>query len=97
MPTRRESPRAAEIDGVICVYGGGIRCGGNTGVLEMFDPATGHWTSGTPGMVRHRASVVALHGKLYAIGGNNNGVVDGSGNTAAATGTVTVGHNKKGS
>lgn len=75
MPTRRESPRAAEINGVIYVYGGGIRCGGNTGVLEMFDPATGNWTSGTPGMVRHRASVVALHGKLYAIGGNNDGVV----------------------
>jgi N-acetylneuraminic acid mutarotase len=76
LPTARNHLAAAAIDGKVYVAGG--RFGGGVGsemtaALEMFEPATGSWTSLAP-LPAPRAGVngTAAGGCLYVIGGEGN-------------------------
>lgn len=76
LPTQRNHLGVGTIDGRIYVAGG--RFGGGVGsemtdVLEIYDPASGTWTSGAR-MLAPRAGVVSVvaNGCLYLIGGEGN-------------------------
>jgi N-acetylneuraminic acid mutarotase len=76
LPTQRNHLGVAAIDGRVYVAGG--RFGGGVGsemtdVLEIYDPGTNAWTSGTS-LLSPRAGVaaVAANGCLYVIGGEGN-------------------------
>lgn len=74
MPTARSDSGAAEVDGMIYVYGGNVGAGATsyTSALEMYNPATDTWATKTPGTVRGSVAVGAIGGKLYAVGGEYN-------------------------
>ena len=79
LPTARNHLAVDAIGGKLYVAGGRFDAGVGgemTAVVEIFDPATGQWTSGAP-MLEPRAGVTALavFGCLYVIGGEGN-VVD---------------------
>jgi N-acetylneuraminic acid mutarotase len=76
LPTQRNHLAVDAIDGRVYVAGG--RVGGGVGsemtaVLEVYDPATGRWSSAAP-MPAPRAGVTAItaNGCLYVIGGEGN-------------------------
>lgn len=71
LPTPRYFASSAVIDDRIHVAGGSLVRGDSpvTGVVEIFDPATGSWESGPPLAVARQAELVACQGRLYAIGG----------------------------
>jgi N-acetylneuraminic acid mutarotase len=69
----RKAPAGAAINGKFYVVGGFIRPANvNIGALQIYDPATNRWTSGSP-MPTPRSSLttVVIDGKLYAVGGGN--------------------------
>jgi len=76
LPTDRNHLAVEAIGGKLYVAGGrfdeGVG-GPMTNVLEVFDPATGTWTTGAP-MLTRRAGVTAIaaFGCLYVIGGEGN-------------------------
>lgn len=73
LPTARNHIAAAAIDGVLYVVGG--RFGGGfqsemTDVLEVYDPATGEWTTRSPmPTVRGGINGIAANGCFYVWGG----------------------------
>ncbi|MBT3269943.1 hypothetical protein HN371_22540 [Candidatus Poribacteria bacterium] len=71
MPTARNSPAAAAVDGWIYVTGGNVwsRNEGLT-VNEAYNVATGRWETRAP-MLRPRAKhgSVAINGRVYVVGG----------------------------
>jgi predicted outer membrane repeat protein len=76
LPTPRENVEAVAIGGRMYVVGGFIRNlpdwnqGEFTGKLEIYDPATNQWTTGTPMPTpRWDPAVAVVDGKLYAAGG----------------------------
>jgi N-acetylneuraminic acid mutarotase len=81
LPTARNHLAVDAIDGKLYVAGGRFEesVGGEmTNVLEVFDPATGEWTTKAP-MITRRAGVTSItaFGCLYVIGGE--GSTSGSG------------------
>jgi N-acetylneuraminic acid mutarotase len=72
LPTAREAPTAASINGKLYVVGGQNQVA-SLNVLEVFDPATNSWTTKasmpTP---RSGAFSGAIDGKLYVAGGIDN-------------------------
>jgi N-acetylneuraminic acid mutarotase len=72
MPTARKeiADAATTLDGKIYVLGGRTDTGSITNVFEMYDVATDTWTTLAPYPLSvWRASVEALDGKIYAMGG----------------------------
>ena len=72
MPTSRKelTDAATVLNGKIYVMGGTTASGSITNVFEMYDPTTNVWTTLTPYPLSvWRASLVALDGKIYAMGG----------------------------
>lgn len=80
MPTPRNSVAAAVIDGKLHVVGGNVTCGVCTPLSthEVYDPATDTWLSSDFGDVApmpvalNSPAAVAIGGKLYVVGGQNN-------------------------
>ena len=71
MPTSRDGPAAAAIDGKLYVVGG---WNGTdfTPALEVYDPATNTWsTKANMPTPRINPAAVAIDGKLYVVGGRN--------------------------
>jgi N-acetylneuraminic acid mutarotase len=69
MPTARDWPGAAVVDGKIYVIGGG-RSSSNGRRVEMYDPATDTWTGMSPKpSSRYAMGVAVADGKIYTIGG----------------------------
>lgn len=76
LPTQRNHLAADAIDGKVYVAGGRFGPGFNsetTAVLEIFDPATNRWTTGTS-MPTSRGGVAGAtaNGCLFVIGGEGN-------------------------
>lgn len=76
LPTQRNHLAVGAIDGKVYVAGGRFGAGFNsqtTAALEVFDPATGRWTSGAP-MPAPRGGVAGLTANscLFVIGGEGN-------------------------
>ncbi len=76
LPTARNHLAVDAIGGKLYVAGGRFDAGTGgalTAVLEIFDPATGQWTTGAP-MLAPRAGVtsIAAFGCLYVIAGEGN-------------------------
>ncbi|MEM7085986.1 MAG: kelch repeat-containing protein [Bacteroidota bacterium] len=72
MPTARKeiADAATVLDGKIYVMGGTSAAGTITNVFEMYDPTTNGWTSLAPYPLSvWRASLIALDGKIYSMGG----------------------------
>lgn len=69
MPTARDFPGAAVVDGKIYVIGGG-RSSSNGRRVEMYDPATDTWSVMSPKpSSRYAMGVAVADGKIYTIGG----------------------------
>ena len=70
MPTRRFSPGVAALDNKIYVTGGGDV--GAMSSVDCYDPDTNTWSQvANMNIARSGHSLVSLHGRLYAIGGND--------------------------
>jgi N-acetylneuraminic acid mutarotase len=71
MPTARFLAGSAVVDGKIYVVGGApVSGGGNTNILEEYDPATDTWTSRANMLIsRQGVRAEAVDGIVYAIGG----------------------------
>jgi len=72
MPTARKeiADAATVLDGQVYVMGGTSAAGTITNVFEMYDPTTNGWTTLAPYPISvWRASLVALNGKVYGMGG----------------------------
>lgn len=77
MPTRRESPNVAVVDGKLYLIGGtdpaisnGDYHKGQLTSVEMYDPATNTWTTkASLNFKRDVAGVGVVNGKIYSIGG----------------------------
>jgi N-acetylneuraminic acid mutarotase len=71
VPTARNAPAAASINGIVYVVGGGadLSCTPSS-IVEAYDPATNTWTTKAPMPTpRYSLAVVAVNQTLYAIGG----------------------------
>jgi len=69
-PTARTEVSVAALEGEIYVVGGFTRLGGNTALVEVYDPATDRWRKAAPlPSARHHAGIGTVNGKLYVIGG----------------------------
>ena len=74
MPTARQSPAAAVINGKLYVVGGRNSAGAYVSTVEVYDPATNAWSSKTSMPTpRTGLGVIAVNGLLYAVGGTNSG------------------------
>ena len=78
----RSSPGVAVLDRKIYVTGGGFGFGRTTSHAECYDPATDTWSRQSASLKSQVASMniareghelIALHGRLYSIGGYNGG------------------------
>ena len=72
MPTPRVFLAAAAVGGRIYAIGGSPDCCGNgvTAAVEVYDPATDHWSSAAPLPVALQVSAAAtVNGKIYVLGG----------------------------
>jgi glucose/arabinose dehydrogenase/N-acetylneuraminic acid mutarotase len=83
MQVRRDNPASAVLDGKLYVFGGRTRNADGTTVegrlasVEMYDPATGTWSSKAPMPTGRRTAVVGTAGgRAQVIGGEGAG--DGS-------------------
>src|SRR5204863_985276 len=76
LPTGRNHLAVAALEGRVYVAGGRFGGGFNserTAVLEVYDPATGSWTTHTPlPSPRGGMASVEANGCLFAIGGEGN-------------------------
>ena len=71
MPTRRGWPGVAALDNKIYVTGGMDADYEPTFRVDCYDPDTNTWSQvANMNVSRHGHSLVSLHGKLYAIGGD---------------------------
>ena len=73
MPTRRCHPDVAALDNKIYVTGGQdyIYAGQPLSSVDCYDPDTNTWSQmANMNIARAAHSLVSLHGRLYAIGGN---------------------------
>jgi len=71
VPTARDHLAAAAIDGRFYAVGG--RAGQLFDVLEVYDPATGEWSTLTPmPTARGGLAAAALGGRLFTFGGEGN-------------------------
>ena len=78
MPTGRQLPGAAVINGSIYAIGGLNASSGFTGLatVEAYDPGSNTWTTQAPlQTARWGLAVAPLGGTLYAVGGNSNGAL----------------------
>jgi N-acetylneuraminic acid mutarotase len=81
LPSQRNHLAACAIDGKIYVMGGRLQAGFTsemTNILEMFDPATGQWTTRAP-MPSTRGGIngITANGRFFVFGGEGpNGVFD---------------------
>jgi N-acetylneuraminic acid mutarotase len=84
MPTRREGPGVAGVNGKLYVVGGNVSGGSPSGIVEVYDPVTNAWSLPLPPLPTPRShfSLVAAGSLLYAIGG------DVAANGSAVTGVV---------
>src|SRR5262245_40954073 len=77
MPLGVNHPAVAASGGQVYVYGGYAASGslsGETDALQRFDPATGAWTRlAGSGIPRGAATLAAVGGRLFAIGGTRGG------------------------
>ncbi|HET7842359.1 MAG TPA: kelch repeat-containing protein [Terriglobia bacterium] len=75
LPTARLGASAATVNGKIYVVGGAGTsgtCGSRVGTLEVYDPATGSWSTRAPMPTpRDSTAAVAVGERLYVIGGDN--------------------------
>ncbi|NIR51516.1 hypothetical protein GWO43_23325, partial [candidate division KSB1 bacterium] len=72
MPTARKeiANAAVTLDSKVYIVGGVASNGQITDALEIYDPATDSWTTGTPLPISvWRTSAAAANGKLYTFGG----------------------------
>jgi N-acetylneuraminic acid mutarotase len=71
MPTKRTGAEGAVVDGKIYVFGGWMNTDPYTATraIEVYDPATDTWTEKTDMPTERLASVCAVNGIIYAIGG----------------------------
>ncbi|MFC1627656.1 Kelch repeat-containing protein [Gemmatimonadota bacterium] len=70
MPTARGEMEAGVINGKLYVVGGLLGSGGDTAVLEIYDPATDTWTTGASmPTVRAEAASGVINGIFYVVGG----------------------------
>ena len=81
MPTRRYKPGVAALDNKIYVTGGHHpRCPSPTmSSVDCYDPDTNTWSQvANMNIARHNHSLVSPHGRLCAIGGEDDihGVID---------------------
>lgn len=79
MPTARFAPVAEVVGGKLYVIGGYLPdlgcCGVATAVVEVYNPVTDSWSTGTPmPTARQRAAGTAISGKIYIVGGNIPGL-----------------------
>jgi N-acetylneuraminic acid mutarotase len=78
LPLGVNHPGAVAHRGKLYVHGGFTADGGlasETDALQRFDPATGAWTTLAPsGPARAAETLAAVRGRLYAIGGVDNGI-----------------------
>ena len=87
-PTPREYAAAAVLDGKVYVAGGQLTSSTTTpapatAALEIYDPATNTWSAAPPmPTARMGLTLTAFNGRLYAIGGRNDGF------SISAVGTV---------
>jgi N-acetylneuraminic acid mutarotase len=75
LEARSRGHAVAVVNGILYVIGGLIT-GSNTGLatVEAYDPTTNTWTAKAPmSAARHGLAAAAVDGKIYAIGGFNNG------------------------
>ena len=78
MPTGRQLPGAAVLNGSIYAVGGLNASSGFTGLatVEAYDPGSNTWTTQAPLQTpRWGLAVAPLGGTLYAVGGNSNGAL----------------------
>lgn len=69
MPTARQDPATAALDGKLYVAGGVV--GTYLNMLEVYDAASDAWTTRAPmPTARVGASAIAISGKIYVVGGN---------------------------
>ncbi len=70
MPTARNSTAGVVTNGVLYVIGGRTVNGGNTNVVEVYDPLSDRWERARP-MPKAQGGLAAavLNGKIYAFGG----------------------------
>ena len=70
MPTARNSTAGVVANGVFYVIGGRTVNGGNTNVVEVYDPLSDRWERARP-MPKAQGGLAAavLNGKIYAFGG----------------------------
>ena len=70
MPTARNSTAGVVANGVFYVIGGRTVNGGNTNVVEVYDPLSDRWEAARP-MPKAQGGLAAavLNGKIYAFGG----------------------------
>ncbi|MFC1500433.1 Kelch repeat-containing protein [Candidatus Zixiibacteriota bacterium] len=70
MPTARGEMEAGVIDGKLYVVGGLLGTGGDTAILEIYDPVANTWTTGTSMPTsRAEASSGVINGLFYVVGG----------------------------
>lgn len=70
MPTARSEITSAVLDGKIYVVGGFQATGGNSDIVEVYDPKGDAWETITPLPVRlDHAMAASVDGKLYVMGG----------------------------
>ncbi len=74
-PTATDSPAAVDINGKIYMANGWDAGGNPTAELDIYDTATDTWTTGTPNPVPAAggSASAVLNGKMYVVGGCNNG------------------------
>jgi len=78
MPTPRTGFTLAESSGRIYVIAGGASQTAASSVMEVYDPSSKTWSTATqPAIARSGASAVAVGGRIFLIGGANNGSPNG--------------------
>jgi N-acetylneuraminic acid mutarotase len=99
MPTARSKHTASVVNGKVYVIGGETRTeSGSTvlGTVDIYDPATDTWTSGTPmpgGAVRTDHSAAVVNNKIYIVGGratSSGSMLDSTWEYDPATGSWTI-------
>ncbi|MFI6760480.1 S8 family serine peptidase [Micromonospora sp. NPDC050417] len=97
MPTARSKASAAAVGGKLYVIGGWSASGAPVASVDVFDPATGAWSTvagATNPAPRAAAGTAIVDGKVYLVGGCADGTCTSSKNTVIfdpASGTFSTG------